>query len=216
MTFENMDTETVLTHLFARYNPAIDWTEEEAEAQFVAILESGLDPNRQFGPNMTILGGANRPQVSAGMIAAALEHGADPNQRVMEGRSNKYNFPIHRLSGGEHGLTVAGLMLAAGMDVNKPDSEGNTALHLAMGKGDRRFIEWLVLHGADDTLTNTKGQTVRDMAGTLYFRAFRPGSEPDPKDKDPDDIRVALDHAIQARLGEVLPGRTHSTPAFRL
>jgi hypothetical protein len=216
MTLKNMDTETVLTHLFARYNPAIDWTEEEAEAHFLALLESGLDPNGQFGPNMTILGGANRPQVTARMIAAALEHGADPNQRVMEGRSNKYNFPIHRLSGGKHGLTVGTLMLAAGMDLNKPDSEGNTALHLAMGKGDRSFIEWLVLHGADDTLSNAKGQSVRDVAGSLYSRVFRPGSEPDPKDKDPDFIRAALDRAIQTRLDEVLPGTTRPASPLRL
>ena len=38
--------------------------------------------------------------------------------------------------------------------VNAPDSNGDTALHIAAEKGDKKVVKVLLKHGADDALKN--------------------------------------------------------------
>ena len=38
--------------------------------------------------------------------------------------------------------------------VNAPDSNGDTALHTAAEKGDKKVVKVLLKHGADDSLKN--------------------------------------------------------------
>jgi len=51
-----------------------------------------------------------------------------------------------------------------GMDVNSPDHEGNTPLHLAASRGDNETINFLVSKGADVMRVNREGNTTVDMA----------------------------------------------------
>ena len=38
--------------------------------------------------------------------------------------------------------------------VNAPDNNGDTALHIAAGKGDKKVVKMLLKYGADDALKN--------------------------------------------------------------
>jgi ankyrin repeat protein len=56
------------------------------------------------------------------------------------------------------------LVEETGADVNRPDHEGNTALHHAAARGDVEMIQYLVSKGADVTRVNREGHTTADMA----------------------------------------------------
>ena len=56
------------------------------------------------------------------------------------------------------------LVEEAGADVNAPDHEGNTPVHLCASRGDNDCIKYLVSKGADVTKVNREGNTTVDMA----------------------------------------------------
>jgi ankyrin repeat protein len=56
------------------------------------------------------------------------------------------------------------LVEEVGADVNAPDHEGNTPVHLCASRGDNECIKYLVSKGADVTKVNREGNTTVDMA----------------------------------------------------
>jgi ankyrin repeat protein len=54
---------------------------------------------------------------------------------------------------------VALYLISAGVDINKQDTRGNTALHVACHRGDQNIVELLLNAGANVHLRNTKGYT---------------------------------------------------------
>jgi ankyrin repeat protein len=76
-------------------------------------------------------------------IALLLEHKADVNV-MLQG-----NTMLHLiLKSGEAELEGVALLIAAGADVNAPDSDGGTPLHYAVALGDISIAEALVAAGA--------------------------------------------------------------------
>ncbi len=59
-----------------------------------------------------------------------------------------------------------GLLLAAGLDINAANNDGQTALHGVATRNDdvRALVRFLVDRGADLTLRNKKGQMPLDVA----------------------------------------------------
>ena len=59
------------------------------------------------------------------------------------------------------------LLLARGASINQQNATGNTALHFAMAfDSDGLLGEYLIDHGADDTIENADGLTPYDGIGT--------------------------------------------------
>lgn len=59
------------------------------------------------------------------------------------------------------------MLLRRGADVNHQNLRGNTALHYAMAYDPKGSMgEFLIQHGADDTLENVEGMSVYDGLAT--------------------------------------------------
>lgn len=56
------------------------------------------------------------------------------------------------------------LVEETGADVNAPDHEGNTPIHLCASRGDNACINYLISKGADPHRVNREGNTAVDMA----------------------------------------------------
>lgn len=91
------------------------------------------------------------------VLAALLDHGADPNEE-MEGRA-----PLHSaaLNGA---LDICRLLVAKGADVNLTDSDGSTPLHAAAVWKRAAVCAYLVEAGADMEARNEFRSTAMDYA----------------------------------------------------
>jgi ankyrin repeat protein len=61
-------------------------------------------------------------------------------------------------------LEIVRIQVAAGVDVNAADKQGETAMHWAAAKGLNRVIEFMVAHGANVNVQNNRRQTPLDLA----------------------------------------------------
>jgi len=60
------------------------------------------------------------------------------------------------------------MLLLRGANVNHQASNGNTALHFALAFDTEGMLgEYLIEHGADDTLENMEGMTCYDGVGSM-------------------------------------------------
>ena len=171
-----------------------------------AVVERGT-PGRRFSADFSIRHqavGGNAFWLAAryGEVAIArllAEHGADPHvapgsrtsslkaamgvsQIPQENRRNQVDAPeIDRADMERLTLDLARVVLDLGVDVNRPDDRGNTALHDAVRTGFASVVELLAAHGADLHATNDRGQTPLTLAesrlpipGTNGLRATQP------------------------------------------
>ena len=76
------------------------------------------------------------------------------------------------------GAKVADTLLEAGADVNHPDIEGTTALHVAAENGDLDAIDTLIRRGANCVAENTHGNIPLDIARTLSDDMTSPYEQP--------------------------------------
>ena len=178
----------------------------EHGADVDAVVERGT-PGRRFSADFSIrhqaVGGnafwlaARYGEVEIARILAAS--GADPHvapangmsslqaamgvsQIPQENRRNQVDAPaIERAEMERLTLALARIVLDRGVDVNRPDERGNTALHDAVRTGFASVVELLAAHGADLGATNDRGQSALTLAqsslpipGTNGLRATQP------------------------------------------
>lgn len=205
----NSRAETLLRALFVRRQVG----REEGEQQFLALLEEGWNPNTLFSAQeLHVLFYAGHPSMTWSMIDQALAHGLDPNQPTLVGALKRKVYPVHRLQGKTDAVfAIAGRLLDAGMNLDLQDSEGHTALHHATGANDRRWMAWLVSHGANTDIPNQKNQTARDVAGTFFGHISTPERN-GLQDSLVDDIQAELDRLVAARLDHILPDPDRGPP----
>ena len=65
-------------------------------------------------------------------------------------------------------LNTVKLFLSYGVDINKPDSSGQTALHLAVSKGMVRMVKLLIENGSRYDIKDENGRTPMDLAKELH------------------------------------------------
>jgi hypothetical protein len=65
----------------------------------------------------------------------------------------------------ESGMSrVIPLLLERGADIDAVDNAGNTALHIAVSKGELKVVTDLIDEGADTAIKNSKGLTAKELA----------------------------------------------------
>lgn len=88
-----------------------------------------------------------------------LELGADPEHADNAGRT-----PLMEAARNTHKETVKKLV-SLGVDLNRQDRDGNTALHFALSKAyDQKSARYLIKKGADARIVNNAGKSALDLA----------------------------------------------------
>jgi ankyrin repeat protein len=102
------------------------------------------------------------------VVALLLSKGAQANTREDDGKT-----PLMLAS--EHGYLGVVKMLVQhmrGQGLDDGDDNGWTALHSAAGADREEVVRFLLLAGADPTITNNEGRTPRALAEQIPFRFF--------------------------------------------
>jgi ankyrin repeat protein len=95
-----------------------------------------------------------------GPVRLLLDYGADPNAVA---QNDMRVQPLHSAVSARQ-CTIAGLLIAAGAEVNTPQQAGFTPLHGAAHNGDSSMIELLLASGADPNARSDDGKTPLDLA----------------------------------------------------
>ena len=85
-------------------------------------------------------------------IAAVLVVGCGPSESVLRSAASDGN------------IEAVKRQLAAGANVNAPDTYGYTSLHKASSKGHKEIVELLIAKGADVNAQDEDGETPLDRA----------------------------------------------------
>ena len=122
----------------------------------IALLKAGADANRKDYWGNTPLHLAVRTRAQRGIVRALLEARADP------GIANGERLtPLQVLTArGPDAGEVAAMLLAAGADPDRKYANGDTMLHIAIGRSARGFIDIgraLLAGGADPCVRGARG-----------------------------------------------------------
>jgi ankyrin repeat protein len=95
------------------------------------------------------------------ILQVLVDHGASV-QRAGRNGTTPLAFAVRADKGNR--VELVRWMLANGADVNQPDVNGQTALHVAAASGHAGVLQLLLDHAGDATLKDTQGRTPRDIA----------------------------------------------------
>ena len=93
------------------------------------------------------------------VVKLLLQHGADVNKQSGPGLST----PLHVTARRDH-VALAGVLLAAGAEIERKDSKGETPLRRAVNCGQIGMVRLLLSHGADPLSRDKQGRTALDAA----------------------------------------------------
>lgn len=161
-----------------------------------ALLDHGANPNAQLTKNLpgrsgmdagdTTLDAGTTPLMRAARAGDAavmrllLAKGADPNLTTKDG-NNALQFAAgvgyrDKNTKGTEKEALEGLkiMVGLGLDINRADNRGETALHGAADRGADSIVEYLVGQGAQLNAKTKQGLTSLDFAMGKNVRAQLP------------------------------------------
>lgn len=133
-----------------------------------------------------------------GAVKLLLQHGADPNKTILDGRSPPYLASFAK----ENGTRIAELLLKHKADVNQAlaDWGNETPLMAAIAQArDPQLVRLLVENGASLTSKNDRGETAKDLARQSTNPSFTQALL--PKDKQ-ENFLPGLSQALRG-LGMV-------------
>jgi len=95
------------------------------------------------------------------------------------------------------------LLSKVGVDANSTDARGNTALAIAANKGNTMMVEYLLAHGADLGVKNSKGMIPVEDAASLGHKEVVSAIIASEKQKDPSLLNLGGAVNMAARQGYV-------------
>src|SRR5690606_37707091 len=127
------------------------------------------------GPGITALHRAAEGGLNPEAAALLIRYGADPHMindtavmvvGVSARPGNNHSRDRSKGAGTEEdALAMARALVEAGVDVEQRDpATGRTALHVAVERGHRRVVEYLLRQGASPRLASSSGETPLDLA----------------------------------------------------
>ena len=94
------------------------------------------------------------------MAKLLLSFGADVNGKIVW-RADSFTFPLHSVVR-KNNIKLAEFFIKNGANLEERDSEGKTPLFIAYEKNKFTMFRMLLENGADITVTNNRGETIRN------------------------------------------------------
>ena len=94
------------------------------------------------------------------MAKLLLSFGADVNGKIVW-RADSFTFPLHNIVR-KNNIKLAEFFIKNGANLEERDSEGRTPLFLAYEENKFTMFRMLLENGADITVTNNRGKTIRN------------------------------------------------------
>ncbi|MDE3269152.1 MAG: ankyrin repeat domain-containing protein [Pseudomonadota bacterium] len=169
--------------------------------QLIAALIRGANPNHTDANGVSLLQHA-RDLKDDKMAEALIRYGADKDALAMTSDSStptnadESSCELHQaVLSGQVGEVKK--LLAAGVDINIPDSLGRTALHHAAITGNQEIIAALIANGADVNIKDNLGRTASDYADFAMDEQTAAALQPTQQsDEDYEDI---IDQVLAVR-----------------
>jgi ankyrin repeat protein len=108
-------------------------------------------------------------------VRILLKAAADPRKE-----DGSYHMSALHFAAAKGSVSVVGLLLDAGVDVNLLDGQGDTALHHAAADGRRDVVEFLIAHGANTNIADKDGKTPLKLAaasGEIHELLLKAGAK---------------------------------------
>lgn len=136
----------------------------------------------EYGTALTGAASGGNPD----MVRLLLRHGSNPNVRTPRGGETPL---MYAADGGHSG--AAGVLLAAGADINAGNCAGRTPLMCAASNGHDRTVWLLLVAGADRTARDRDGDTAADYAAHgRHHATVRLLAEVNPRPSPSDAVSV--------------------------
>ena len=119
------------------------------------LLQHGVDPNTKNNEGRTLLFLTTNPE----LVRLLIDYKADLNARDPLG-----DTPIMRANEEDAATNFVKILADAGAKMDLQDTNGNTALHFAVGRIDPESVRILLEHKADPNIQNDAGYTPLDIA----------------------------------------------------
>ena len=140
------------------------------------FLKKGVDPNVQDNGGNTVLYLVAKRRDAVSIVEVLLEFGADVRLLNNAGRNALHAAAFH------NNVKLVHFLRGRGLDVNAPDIEGNTALHLATARRSDDVVRYLIeLEEIQIYARNHEGMTALEKAlsGNSRVRRVKGGQRPE-------------------------------------
>lgn len=118
------------------------------------------EPNAQTGENaFNFVGGGRSASVSLALLEYLKSLGLNPANVTKDGKS-----PLHNLAGRVKDTEIFDFFLAAGLDANTANENGETPLLLAASRGSKEVVAYWLAKSNDVNIENRKGQNALALA----------------------------------------------------
>jgi ankyrin repeat protein len=128
------------------------------------LLQNGADPEAEYYGGLRVSYFAVK---HAEVLKLLIEAGADPKVPVDyrgSGAGPQGSTLLHEAASGGFTESAKVLLLAGGLEVNRTDPSGATALHTACRSGHAAMVEWLLRNRADAKACTKQGWTPMSLA----------------------------------------------------
>jgi ankyrin repeat protein len=98
------------------------------------------------------------------VLGALIDMEMDVDHQINSGLTALHRIANQSFAIPDEQSTMVKLLSLAGANINKPDNQGNTPLHLAAKRGNNHVVKSLYKLGASLNLRNKDGKTPLDIA----------------------------------------------------
>jgi uncharacterized protein len=138
------------------------FTDLPGDADSLLFLENfleQLDNKNDEVEGFTLLSYALEEGASPAIIRTMISGGCATNFRNLAEETLVYQVVNNNRVSAEKRFAYLSILVEQGIDINEPNVEGTTALHLAVRRHKKEFIQPLLDYGADPTIADKKNET---------------------------------------------------------
>jgi hypothetical protein len=164
IAYRKIEIVKLLIKLGVDVNGYLDQVSSDNTAEDLAIAKLLLENGASVEDTLCWVNGMK-------MAKLLLSFGADVNGKRAWG-ADSFTFPLHNIVR-ENNIKLAEFFIKNGANLEERDSEGRTPLFIAYEENKFTMFRMLIKNGADITVTNIRGETLRDRWGiSCEFRSF--------------------------------------------